>query len=170
MEESDYPQEGRGRSAKKRAAKAVEELAARLVELPEPELATLPLAAEVRKELDLARSTRGHSSRRRQLKHFAAVLRREEEQREAIEAFFDGFEVTQARSRASFHQLEDLRDRLCDPTTCDAALTEVGAELPTVDVKKLANLARAVHASGDKKAAREIFRRLRQGQEAVASP
>ena len=81
MEEQEYQEEGRGRSAKKRAAKAVEQLAQRLVELPDPAVAGLPLSPELARELQLARSTRGHSSRKRQLKHFAGALRRNEAER-----------------------------------------------------------------------------------------
>ena len=64
-----------------------------------------------------------------------------------------------------FHHLEDLRDRLCDASSFDAALTEVRSLYPVIDDKKLARLARSVHDNNDKKAAREIFRRLRKAAE-----
>lgn len=167
MDEQELITEGRGRSAKKREAKAVEELASQLVEIGEAELPRLPLDATLRRELDLARGVKGHSARRRQLKHFAGLLRRDDIQREALQAFFDGYQVEQAQATRQFHQLEDLRDRLCDPSQFDQALQDVSAELPHADPHKLANLARSVHASGDKKAAREIFRRLRVARDAI---
>ena len=165
MDEQELIQEGRGRSAKKRAAKAVEDLARQLVELPDQALEGLPLTDAMRRELDQARATKGHSSRRRQIKHFAGCLRRDDDQREAIENALSGHQVEQARERHAFHSLEELRNRLCDAEQFAAALDEVASTLPTVDRNKLSRLARSVHATGDKKAAREIFRRLRLAAE-----
>lgn len=165
MGDQDSIQEGRGRSAQKRAAKAVEELAIQLVELPESELGRLPLDSDLRRELTVARATRGHSSKRRQIKHFAGALRRNDAQRAAIEAHLNGYQLAQAGDRQDFHRLEALRDRLCDERLCEAALAEVGTLWPATDLQKLAGLARSVQNHGDKKAARDIFRRLRQASD-----
>lgn len=154
-------EEGRGRSAKKRAAKEVENLACRLVELSEAEFAKLPVDGELRGELALARATSGHSSRRRQIKHFAGCLRRDLEQRQVLEDYLQGCQVTLAKQNQVFHRLEELRDRLCRAEDFTEALAEVGQLWPCIDLAKLGNLARSVHATSDKKAAREIFRRLR---------
>jgi len=166
MDKPDFPIEGRGRSAKKRAAKEVEALAVRLVELRPSEIAKLPLSAPLAAELRLARSTEGHSSRKRQIKHLAGLLRHADEERAAIETVLAGCEVQEAYDRQAFHRLEELRDRLCDPAGSAAALAEVTQTWPEIDGEKLAALARSVHASGDKRAAREIFRRLRKVSEA----
>jgi len=161
----EKPQEGRGRSAAKRAAQAIDELAKALVELPEPQCAKLPLDGELRRELQQARDTKGHGSRKRQLKHFAALLRRDEEAIAAVQAFVEGCNETHQQQTEAFHQLEQLRDRLCDKSTYEAALTEVRQLYPHLDSDRLAGLARSVHAGGDKKAYREIFRRLRAAAE-----
>ena len=84
MEDTQLVQEGRGRSAKKREAKAVEHLAQRLADLPEAELARLPQEPELAREIELVRTTRGHSSRKRQIKHLAGYLRSHEEECDAI--------------------------------------------------------------------------------------
>ncbi|MDT8440051.1 MAG: ribosome biogenesis factor YjgA [Desulfuromonadales bacterium] len=165
MDDREPLQEGRGRSAKKRAAQAVEELAFDLVELPESELGKLPLSDDLRRELALARATRGQGSRRRQIKHFAGCLRRDEVQRLAIEQQLASYRQALARQTHDFHRLEELRDQLCAEQTSAAALTEIGRLWPTVDLRKLASLARAARLTADKKAAREIFRRLRQAAE-----
>ena len=157
--------EGRGRSAKKRAAKAVEELAGQLVELSDSEFAKLPIDDDLRSELALARATGGHSSRRRQIKHFAACLRRDQEQTSLLEDYLQGCQVTLAREKQAFHRLEELRDRLCRAEDFTEALAEVGRTWPGIDLAKLGNLARSVHATSDKKAAREIFRHLRDAGE-----
>ncbi len=166
-EEVEYRSLGRGRSIKKRAAKAVEQLAQRLADLSDAELTKLPKDPDLAKEIELARNTRGGSSRKRQIKHLAGILRGNDEQREAIEVALDGQAVNQRKESLAFHHLEDLRDRLCVATTFEAALAEVRTTYPHLDVSKLTRLAGSVHDFSDKKAAREIFRRLRKAEEAL---
>ena len=164
-EEEEIRSLGRGRSKKKREAKAIEELAQRLTEITASELGKLPKSPELSKEIELARNTKGNSSRKRQIKHLAGMLRGHEEQRLAIEAALDGQSVSQRQEVLAFHHLEELRDRLCSTEFCEAALTEVRTTYPHLDAGKLARLARSVHEHSDKKAAREIFRRLRKAEE-----
>jgi len=154
--------EGRGRSAAKRAAKAVEETARQLAELPETQLGKLPLGADLRCELDLVRGAKGHSAAKRQLKHLAGLLRRDEEAREELEAWLAGYHADHFREVRAFHDLEALRDRLCAAESSAQALDEVRGNFPGVDLRKLEGLIRSVQANGDKKAFREIFRRLRE--------
>jgi len=165
-DEQEYRTLGRGRSIKKRAAKAVEELAHRLAELSDAELAKLPQDPDITKEIELARNTRGGSSRKRQIKHLAGVLRGHEEQREAIEIALDGQAVIQRQDVLAFHHLEELRDRLCVAASFETAIAEVRSTYPLLDAGKLARLAGSVQEHNDKKAAREIFRRLRKAAEA----
>ncbi|MEJ2200236.1 MAG: ribosome biogenesis factor YjgA [Desulfuromonadaceae bacterium] len=153
------------RSAKKRAAKEVEELARQLLELPDNAWNKLSTAEDIREEIALARQTQGHSSRKRQLKHLAGVLRRHEEEAEALRAFLDELHQVQRREKRDFHFLEQLRDRLCDPTQSDAALAEAVTVLPELDRAALARLARSAYTHGDRRASREIFRRLKQAWE-----
>jgi ribosome-associated protein len=161
----EEPIEGRGRSARKREAKAVEHLAQRLVDLPEAAIVKLHLTGELADELQLAKNTLGHSSRKRQIKHLAGFLRRHDTQREQLEAELEGFSLAQRRTTLVFHNLEQLRDRLCRTDDFETALEEIRQSYPRLDVNKLAGLARSFHAVQDKKAYREIFRRLRQADE-----
>ncbi len=156
---------GPSRSAKKRAAKEMETIAVRLAELPETNWAKLPAPAELREEIELARKTQGHSSRKRQLKHLAGVLRHHEEETEAIRAYLDGLNQVHLHDQRDFHVLEGLRDRICDLEQSAAALDEAAAILPGLDRAALARLARSVHTNGDRKAFREIFRRLKSAWE-----
>ena len=165
MKADENMAEGRGRSARKREAKAIEQLAQRLVDLPEAEVAKLELSGDLEKELQLARDTRGHSSRKRQTKHLAGLLRRDDEQREKLEAALEGVSLAQRREILSFHTLEDLRERLCNPESFQEALDDIGKLYPELDTARLAGLARSVQAGNDKKAYREIFRRLRKADE-----
>lgn len=161
---------GPSRSAKKRAAKAVETIAAQLLELPEAAWSKAPAPDELREEIELARRTEGHGSRKRQMKHLAGVLRRHEDETEAIQAFLDGLHQSQLQEKQDFHLLEELRDRICDPQRSAAALAEAAASIPGLDRAALARLARAVHAGNDRKAFREIFRRLKSAWEQNAEP
>ena len=165
MEDTELVQEGRGRSAKKREAKAVEHLAQRLADLPEAELARLPQEPELAREIELVRTTRGHSSLKRQIKHLAGFLRSRNDQREAIEAALESQSVSQRQDTLAFQHLEELRDRLCSIGTFDQALEEIRNSYPLIDHRRIARLARSVHENADKKAAREIFRQLRKTQE-----
>lgn len=164
--EEDEVEQAPSRSAKKRAAKAVEELARELADLSEAAFARLPIDEELRDEVRLARRTRAHGARKRQIQHLAGVLRHREDVAEALRVHLDGLNQVHYREQQAFHALEQLRDRLCDPAGCPGALEEVRCTLPTVDRTALARLAKAVHLSRDKRAAREIFRLLRDARPA----
>jgi len=154
---------GPSRSAKKRAAQEVEHLAHELAGMTEAEWRKLPASPELLAEIRQARETGGHSSRKRQIKHLAGVLRRDEEATAALRDFLDGQHARQLADKKTFHLLEGLRDRLCDPVLGPAALQEVAQHCPAVDPGEIARLARAAHESNDRRAYREIFRRLREG-------
>ncbi len=164
-DEQEQEWDGPSKSARKRAAKAVEETAVQLVDLPEADWIKLPAPEELRQEIALARQTRSHGARKRQIKHLAGVLRRREDDLESIQAFLDGLHQKQFQEKKDFHFLEELRDRICDPERSQQALNEAAASLPGVDPKGLARLAKSVHASKDRKAFREIFRRLKSAWE-----
>lgn len=164
-DEEEYKTKGRGRSIKKREAKAVEHLAVRLVELPETELPNLPLEKDLYTELIAARQTKGHSSRKRSIKHFAGLLRRDDEAREALQEALVQFDMKHGQETEGHHDLEKLRERLCSTEGQEAALQEVAARFPAVDGKALRRLIKSVEHGKDKRAYREIFRRLRDAQE-----
>lgn len=155
------------KSAKKRAAKEVEELAKQLAEVSDAAFGKLPLAGDLREEVRLARATKAHGARKRQIQHLAAVLRRREEDAEALRAHLDSLNQVHYQDQKRFHLLEEWRDRICDPDSCEQALEEVRRIFPSADVGALARLAKAVQLSSDKRASREIFRLLRTAQESI---
>jgi ribosome-associated protein len=154
------------RSAKKRAAKAVEELAATLLSMADADYRRLPLKGEIAKQLEQGRAIKAHSARKRQLKHLAGLLRRDDESRETAESFIAELDQGHRRNTADFHRLETLRDGLCDLARSAATLEEIERTLPGVDAGKIRRLAESVQHSADKRAFREIFRLLRDAQEA----
>ena len=153
--------EGRGRGANKRAAQAVEALAVRLVESSGALCERLPMPPELRDELALARRITAHSGRKRQIKHLAGLLRRDEATATAVQGALDAVGRSNRAEREFFHHLEELRDGLCDPDRFAETIETAADELPGLDRQVLRRLARKVHLTGDKRASREIFRRLR---------
>jgi len=154
-------EEGRGRSAGKRAAKQVEKLALQLAEVSDKDLAGLPLPMELTEPVRQARTTRGHSSRRRAIKHLAGLLRRDEEAVQRIEEHLAGLSEAHREEQACFHHLETLRDRLCDSNRAAEAISELGQRLAAEELKMLRQYSRAA-CGGDKGAARKVFRLLRE--------
>lgn len=158
------------RSARKREAHAAEEIARALVELPAQTVEKLPAGDEIREELELARATRGHGSRDRQIRHLASVLRRNEEELAALRNFLSGEDEAHYREQAAFHRLEELRERLCDPKSFPEALTEAAAAWPGLDTSAVGRLARACRGGEDRRAFRELFRLLRRAAEGERNP
>ena len=153
--------EGRGRSEKKRAAHAIEVLAQRMVESTDALYKRLPLPDELRKGLQQARSIRTRGARKRQIKYLAGLLRQDEESVAACRAALDAVDHRSRAERDRFQHIEEIRDALCDPDRFDEAIEEAEAEFPEFDHRTFTRLAGSVHQTGDKRASREIFRRLR---------
>lgn len=160
-------EEGRGRSARKREAHGVENMTQQLVDASEKLLASLELPPEIAVQLEQTRATRGHSSRKRSVKHLAGLLRREPELVELVEQHLAGESAVQRQEQARLHQLEAWRDRLCDADEASQALDELRAICPTLDFRELRKMSRAA-CNGDRAAARKIFRQLRDAEEAPA--
>jgi ribosome-associated protein len=165
MDSEEYRQPSK--SALKRAAKEIEEMAGQLAEAADGVVAGLELSEEVREEIELARHTTGRGARKRQVKHLAGLLRHRPEEAAAIQEHLLGQSECHWEQQRVFHQLEEWRDRLCDPDQATATLAELGNRSPGLDFKELARLSRAA-CQGDKAAARQIFRRLREIADTLA--
>lgn len=163
MEYDDsLPQSTRpNKSALKRAAKEVEALAAELAGVADPVLAGLELPEDLAAEVALARRTEAHGARKRQVKHLAGLLRQRPEATAAIRDHLRGQSERHWQEQQVFHQVEAWRDRLCDPDRAEAALAELRQRAPGLDQRELARLSRSA-CHGDKAAARQVFRRLRE--------
>ena len=167
MTRSEAPEElPLSKTKKKQLAKEVEKLAQQLAELPAQQLDKLELDAELAAEVAEARDTVGRGSHKRQLKHLAGLLRRDEELVERLCAAVGEIDQVKRGEVRQFHQLEEIRDRLCNAQTFQEAFDKMIILWPQIDRNGIARLARSVHNSGDKKAFREIFRRLRDAAEA----
>ncbi len=149
----------------KQLAKEVEQLAEQLAALPENQFAQLPLDGLLLEEARLARNTKGRSSQRRQIKHLAAALRKREDELRDVQQRLQSLDQVARSDKRAFHQLEDLRDRLCDNATFDQAFNDMLQAFPRIDRNSIARLARSVQQHNDRRASREIFRRLRDEQD-----
>lgn len=157
--------EGRGRSARKREAQNIENMTQQLVDASDKQVTGLELPPEIAAELEKTRTTRGHSSRKRSVKHLAGLLRREPELVELVEQHLAGESLAQRKEQARLHQLEAWRDRLCDAEQASQALDELRISCPALDLRELRKMSRAA-CHGDRAAARKIFRQLRDAEEA----
>lgn len=161
IDDPQHEREGRGRSEKKRAAQAIGALALRMIESSDAVCKRLPLPDDIRDVLDLARRSTARGARKRELKHLAGLLRRDDETVEAVRTALDDAGRSSRAERDQFQRIEDLRNALCDPDRFAEALETAATEVPGLDRQLITRLARRVHQNADKRAYREIFRRLR---------
>lgn len=150
------------RSALKRAAKGVEEMAARLADLGDGDFRRLPLTGDIREGIDETRRFKSHNSaRKRQLKRLAGLLRSDENALRVAEEFLAEIQTGRQKEAADFHHIEALRDRLCDAELFEAALEEVRQKMPEVNVAKIQRLAESARLHNDRRAFRELFQILK---------
>ncbi|MCK5826848.1 MAG: DUF615 domain-containing protein [Desulfuromusa sp.] len=149
------------RTKKKQQAKQVELVAKQLVDLTDHQFSQLNLPAAIAQEAELARTTRGHGSQRRQLKHLAGMLRKAEDDLSALLEQLANLDQVARGDKKQFHQLEKLRDRLCNVDSFATAFTDMLELVPEIDRKAISRLVRSVQQHDDRRAYREIFRRLR---------
>lgn len=160
-----YTPTGPSRSALKRQANQVEEVVQGLLDLGGSQLERLQWDQPLRAELDLARKTRQHGARKRQIKHLSALLRRDSEALESARTVLEKSVGAHRVQVQDFHLLEDLRDRLCQEQSRADALQEASQRYPTCDGALLERLARSYSENGDRRPYREIFRHLRTAAE-----
>ncbi len=160
MESHEQDELPLSRTKKKQQAKQVEQVAERLVALTDQQFAQLSLPEEILAEAEDARSVRGRSSQRRQLKYLAGLLRKMPKALDELLRQLQNLDQVARGDRKQFHQLEKLRDRLCAEETFSSAFDEMVELLPDIDRKAVSHLSRSVWQHADKRAYREIFRRL----------
>lgn len=149
------------RTKKKQQAQQIALLAGQLCELSDNRFDRMDLPPEIVEEAQTVRRTGGRGSAKRQLKYLAGLLRESPDAVESLQAQLEGMDQVDRSDKKQFHTLEQLRDRLCDPQQFDQVCRELQDKAPQLDMKTISRLARSVHQHGDKRAYREIFKRLR---------
>ena len=153
------------RSANRRAALDVLELAETLVGLSAAQLARLPIPDEVMPHIRETQRISSYGARKRQTAFLAKQMRRQPD--EALDAIRDAMSKdgeAARRETAALHRVEALRDALLG-FEGDAAMTELLAEHPHADRQHLRQLVRNAHEERKRNkpphAFRELFRELK---------
>ncbi|MGH8182319.1 MAG: ribosome biogenesis factor YjgA [Rhodanobacteraceae bacterium] len=158
------PVEPPSRSAQRREALAVLDLAEALVALPPSRLMKFDLPDDVREEIANVRRITSHIARKRQMAHLAKLMRRHgEDAFDAARAALANDRASGAREAGELHRLEALREHLLNEG--DDALNGLIATHPGLDRQHLRALIRQARnereANKPLQAYRELFRVLR---------
>lgn len=165
---------GPSRSAQRREALDVLELARQLVELDPGRLARLPLGDHLLPFIDQARRITSNIARKREIAFLAKQLRREDE--EALDALRDALDTDGEAARldtARLHRAESWRERLLGEDGGDA-LSALIDEFPAADSQRIRQLVRNTlaerKAGKPPRAFRELYREVRALLEPDAQP
>jgi len=135
-------------------------LGAALVELPESQLAALPLGDALHAAVLECKRIRSHEARRRQMQYIGRLMR--EVDAAPIRAAIEAIDSGSAQATAAHRRLEAWRERL---VADDGALTAFAAEHPGADLQVLRTLIRnsrrELKEGRPPRAYRELFRLIR---------
>lgn len=160
--EPDSSLEPESRSERKRQMLALQKIGEVLVDLPDAQLAMIPLEGALADAIALARTITAHEGKRRQLQYIGKLMR--DVDPEPIVAALEKIQLKDQRSKAKFHQIERWRDKLI--AEGDKKLENFIKQFPQTDSQRLRTLIR--RAQQDNKANRissaetELFRYLRE--------
>jgi ribosome-associated protein len=153
------------KSERKRQMHALQSLGEELANLPNAELAALPVPDSLRDAIDTARRIKSREALRRQFQYIGKLMRSLDTS--AMEAALEERRQRDQIMTRSFHELEAWRDRLIAEGM--PAIDAVKAELHSADrqkLRQLVSLARKEAESGQPlKHSRQLFRYLRELKE-----
>ena len=163
--EEEEAEHGPSRGEQRRQALAVLELAQRLVERSDADLARMQVDDELRELVLASKKITSQIARKRQVQYLAKHMRRrDDEALAAIRAALEHDKADGRREAQALHQVEYWRDRLI--ADGDDALGEFVGAHPHADRQRLRQLARNAHHEKLKNkpphAYRELFRELRE--------
>lgn len=166
MSRPDPPEAPQGelrpsKTQRKREMHELQELGARLVQLPVQRLDALGLPDDLRRAVDEARRITKHEARRRQMQYIGRLMRGVDAT--PIRLAIDVVDGRSAAETAAMHRLERLRARLLQD---EAVLTELARDHPAADIQHLGQLRRNTLKEQEQGKAprsfRELFRALRK--------
>jgi ribosome-associated protein len=149
------------KTKRKQEMTALQSLGARLVDLPESQIAELPMEENLREAVLEAKRITSHEAKRRQMQYVGKLMRKidPEPLRERLEAMTGH----SARAAAQHRRLEGWRERLLAD---DEALTAFAAEHPDADLQALRTLIRNTRkeqkAAKPPRSYRELFRLIKE--------
>ena len=149
------------KTKRKQEMTELQSLGAKLVDLPESQIAELPMEDKLREALLEAKRITSHEAKRRQMQYVGKLMRQIDPAplRERLEAMTGH----SAQAAAQHRRLEAWRERLLAD---DEALTAFAAEHPDADLQALRtlirNARREIAANSEPHAQRALFRALRE--------
>ena len=159
------------KSQLKREMTALQKLGEDLVAEPRDRVKRVPMPEDVRDAILECQQIKDHEGRRRQMQYVGKKMRTlDENELAAIQRTLDSWKGLSKADTAAMHALEKRRDKLL---ANDAALTELMAQHPELDVQHLRTLIRNARKEQAEnkppKAYREIFQILKQLQRPSAA-
>lgn len=148
------------RRQKKQRVQPYLALAEALSDMKDSDFAQLTVPQELRDDIEQARITKGNSSRKRQTKYLAGVLNREQSLSSDLLQSLETLQQAQRDHVHAFHEVENMRDRLCAKESFAEALTELQNRFGKEACAGFSGLAKSVQHSKDKRAFREIYKKL----------
>jgi ribosome-associated protein len=140
---------------------ALQTLGAKLVALPESQLAEMPMDEKLRDAVLAARRIRSHEGKRRQMQYIGKLMRNVDP--EPLRERLDAIDGHSARAAAQHRRLEGWRERLLAD---DGALTAFAAEYPDADIQAIRTLIRNTRKEQKEakppRAYRELFRLIKE--------
>jgi ribosome-associated protein len=149
------------KTKRKQEMTELQRLGMALVDLPESQLADMPIDDALREAVLAAKRIRSHEARRRQMQYIGRLMREIDAAplRERLEAMTGH----SARAAAQHRRLEAWRERLLAD---DAALTAFATEHPDADLQALRTLIRNARKEQKEakppRAYRELFRLIKE--------
>jgi ribosome-associated protein len=156
------------KTKRKQEMTALQSLGARLVDLPESQIAELPMEENLREAVLEAKRITSHEAKRRQMQYVGRLMREIDPAplRERLEAMTGHSAQAAARHR----RLETWRERLLAD---DEALTAFAAEHPGADLQALRTLIRNTRKEQKEarppRAFRELFRLIKECSDSTPS-
>ncbi len=158
---NDFDDKVPSKSQKKREMAHLKDLAARLVEIPMPQLEKLPYD-DILEAVELAKKITKGNARKRQIGFIAKQLSKVDV--EPITDIVDKLDASSAAYVKHFHQLENWREQLM--TDERSALSEICGRFPDTDRQHLRQLVRnavSERATGEKQTHyRKLFQYLKE--------
>ena len=149
------------KTKRKQEMTALQTLGAKLVELPESQLAAMPMDEKLREAVLAARRIKSHEGKRRQMQYIGKLMRNVDP--EPLRERLDAIDGHSARAAAQHRRLEGWRERLLAD---DGALTAFAAEYPDADIQAIRTLIRNTRKEQKEakppRSFRELFRLIKE--------
>jgi len=156
------------KTKRKQEMTELQKLGAKLVELPEAQIADMPMDEQLRDAVLEAKRIKSHEAKRRQMQYVGRLMR--DVDPAPLRERLDAITGHSAQAAAHHRRLEAWRERLLAD---DAALTAFAAEHPGADIQAVRTLIRNARKEQKEakppRAYRELFRLIKECSDSAHS-